>query len=107
MKFTAFASLLAAASAAPSKRETAATNPFQLMSLRSASPLHFGSLSAADGNIYVNYPKDQGAACDGDARNLVTFTLKDGSLYLYNSDAAKQQQIYVDRSGMGEFRSDR
>lgn len=107
MKFTALASLLAATgvSAMPAQLEARGdVEAFHLMSLRSASPIHFGSFSAVQSNIFINYPKgQQGATCNGDARGLATFSLKDGQLFLYSGDENNQQQVFVDRSGMGAF----
>lgn len=106
MKFSVVASLLAATgiSAAPAQQKAGKdVKAFHLMSLRSASPIHFGSFSAAESNIYINYPKGkQGATCKGDAEGLATFSLKDGGLFLYNKDTKQQQQVFVDRSGMGK-----
>ena len=106
MKYAAIASLLAVgASAAPTlETRSADVEAFHLMSLRSASPIHFGSFSAAESNIFINYPQgEQGATCDGKADNSATFSLKDGELFLYNKDSPRAQQVYVDRSGMGTF----
>ena len=105
MKYATIASLLAVGASAAPARETrsADVKAFHLMSLRSASPIHFGSFSAAESNIFINYPQgEQGATCDGKADNSATFSLKDGELFLYNKDSPRAQQVYVDRSGMGQ-----
>lgn len=106
MKFTALASLLAAGvSAAPAQHQARSdVKAFHLMSLRSASPIHFGSFSAVESNIFINYPQgEQAATCNGDAKGIATFSLKGGELFLYSGDANNQQQVFVDRSGMGKF----
>lgn len=107
MKFTVLASLLAATgvTAAPAQHQAGSdVKAFHLMSLRSASPIHFGSFSAAQSNIFINYPQgEQGATCDGDAQGIATFSLKGGELFLYSGDEKNQQQVFVDRSGMGKF----
>lgn len=115
MKFTLLTSLLATAASvsavpapAPELRaaETSSVcgvEPFNLMSLRSASPIHFGSFSAAKSSVFINLPKGkQAATCDGNPEGVATFFIKDGGLYLYHAGTGKKQQIYVDRSGMGE-----
>lgn len=97
MKFSAAIATLAAAGsalAAPSGPKA-----FDLMALRSASPIHFASFSAAESSLFLNL-QEQGAKCDGDNHNRATFYLKDGGLFLY-SKGGKHQQIFVDRSGMG------
>ncbi|RYP71126.1 hypothetical protein DL771_005060 [Monosporascus sp. 5C6A] len=73
---------------------------FTLMALRSASPVHFASVSAARSNLFLNLPQ-QNATCDGEDPGYATFALQDGSLYLYRRSATPQQ-IYADRSGMGQ-----
>ncbi|POR32154.1 Uncharacterized protein TPAR_07645 [Tolypocladium paradoxum] len=73
---------------------------FDLMALRSASPIHFAPFSAANSSIFLNL-KDQGAKCEGDNHNRATFYLEDGGLFLY-SKGGKRQQMFVDRSGMGQ-----
>lgn len=107
MKFTALTSLLAATavSAVPTPEQTAAdVKAFNLMSLRSASPIHFGSFSATKSSIFINLPAGkQGATCEGDPKGVATFSLKDGQLFLYDGRSTDPQQIFVDRSGMGKF----
>lgn len=51
-------------------------------------------------------PADQqGATCEGDGHGVAYFYIQDTGLYLYDGRTTKPQQIYVDRSGMGEFSS--
>ncbi|RYO76345.1 hypothetical protein DL762_009810 [Monosporascus cannonballus] len=70
------------------------------MALRSASPVHFASISASQSNLFLHLPK-QGASCDVEDPGYATFSLIDGGLFLYAASATPQQ-IYVDRSGMGQ-----
>lgn len=94
MKFTTMSLALAGtALAAPSKPQA-----FDIMALRSASPIHFASLSASKGSLFLNLPK-QDARCNGE-NNRATFYLQGSKLFLY-SEGDKAQQIFVDRSGMG------
>ncbi|KAH7024958.1 uncharacterized protein B0I36DRAFT_332294 [Microdochium trichocladiopsis] len=110
--FTA-ATLLTAASAGcvrPSSTSSAAPSgptgipangKFGIMALRSASPIHFASTSAEGSHLYLNAP-ETGAVCTGDNGGSAVFYLKDGGLYLYTTDGAPAQQMWVDRSGMGQ-----
>jgi hypothetical protein len=85
--------LVGAALAAPPQAQA-----FDIMALRSASPIHFAALSASRGSFFLNFPQ-QDAACDGE-NNRATLYLLGSKLFLY-SDGDKPQQVYVDRSGMG------
>ncbi|GAP83025.1 putative cell wall protein [Rosellinia necatrix] len=83
----------------------AAGDRFTLLSLRSASAVHFGQVSAALNSVFVNLPA-QNATCDDGAAptqpGYATFTLSEaGELYLYAASATPQQ-LYADRSGMGQ-----
>ena len=105
MKLAALTSLLAAASvSAVPTPSSSGIEVFNLMSLRSASPIHFGSFSAASSSIFINLPADQqGATCEGDGHGVAYFYLQDTGLFLYDGRTPKPQQIFVDRSGMGRF----
>lgn len=79
--------------------------PFYIMSLRSASPIHFAQFQAALNSIFLYLPS-QNATCDDGEKptdpNYATFALsEDGGLYLY-AQSATPQQLFVDRSGMGQ-----
>ncbi|KAL2755435.1 hypothetical protein ACRALDRAFT_1064444 [Sodiomyces alcalophilus JCM 7366] len=110
MHFKTIAALFAAAaSASPVRRSTCTedtgnTNfgPFGIMALRSASPIHFAQAGAAQNGLYLNLP-EQNATCTGDGPSPpgAIFTLVDGKLYLY-AEPEPYQQIFVDRSGMGQ-----
>lgn len=106
MKFTLLSTVLAAvASAAPAPAPAAPSpNAFGIMSLRSASPIHFGSVHAAKSGILINRKNGSEAKCPAgnDNAGYAIFYIKDGGLYLYgNGKKAQTQQLYVDRSGMG------
>ena len=109
MKFTLLTSVLAAASsvvAAPAPEPVSAVeglkNPFGLMTLRSASPIHFAGFSASKGSLQIALKKGkQAAKCDKYPEGVATFYTKNGGLYLYNKSTKNPQKVYVDRSGMG------
>jgi hypothetical protein len=103
---TILAALAAAAgstNAAPAPASAGAKPPvkFGIMSLRSASPIHFGQVSAAQSNLFINLPH-QHAVCKGAAQEGATFYIKDGELFLYTPGGKPAQKVYVDRSGMGQ-----
>ncbi|KJZ72834.1 hypothetical protein HIM_07778 [Hirsutella minnesotensis 3608] len=106
MKFSAaIASLAAAGSVLATPAPSAApSKPFGIMSLRSASPIHFGQVNAAQSNIFINYPS-QGAKCEikdqSKAPTTATFYIKDEVLYLYTG-RGPVQKVFADRSGMGQ-----
>ncbi|KAK4119724.1 hypothetical protein N657DRAFT_649874 [Parathielavia appendiculata] len=96
--------LAAVASAAPTGGSCPApTRKFGIMSLRSASPIHFAKVGASQNKLALNLPNNKlDAQCaDGNARPDAIFEIKDGELYLYG-EGDKVQQILVDRSGMGQ-----
>ncbi|KAL0943603.1 cell wall protein PhiA [Colletotrichum truncatum] len=110
---TALTTLVAAVSGLPAFGATNGTTngtapglpagaKFHLMALRSASPIHFSQLQAAKSSIFLQLPS-QGASCDQqNATEAATFTIgDDGGLYLYAASATPQQ-LYADRSGMGQ-----
>ena len=93
-----------AASAAPTNGScTAPTRKFGIMALRSASPIHFAEASASQNKLVLSLPEAKlDAQCaDGKARRDAIFYIKDGGLYLYG-EKGKEQQFFVDRSGMGK-----
>ncbi|WYZ38071.1 hypothetical protein EsH8_II_001577 [Colletotrichum jinshuiense] len=75
---------------------------FQLMALRSASPVHFSRFQAAKGSIFLQLP-NQNATCDEpEVNDAATFYLtRDGGLHLYAA-ADTPQQLYADLSSMGQ-----
>ncbi|CAM1511892.1 Fc.00g094050.m01.CDS01 [Cosmosporella sp. VM-42] len=98
IKSLLLAPLLAAsfASAAPSKEFTT----FEVLTLRSASDIHFTTFQAANSNIMLKLPHEK-ATCKSKSDNSATFKLWDGKLYLYH-EKTTPQQLFVDRSGMGQ-----
>lgn len=106
MKFTT--ATVAAASMALVSASPCGTNPdntkindgdvFRIMTIRSGSDIQYGSVQAANSGLLINAPK-QNASCSADV-NYASFTLSSGALYLNTENPP--QQIYVDRSGMGQ-----
>ncbi|KAF4304321.1 hypothetical protein GTA08_BOTSDO08120 [Botryosphaeria dothidea] len=80
----------------------AATNrTFGIMALRSASPIHFLSVVATQSGLQLG--KKQDAACDKPS-DYATFLLDNSTakLFLYDGPKSSYQQLYTDRSGMGQ-----
>lgn len=102
MKFTTAVSIFAAAGSAVAAPKPASYSKqaFRIMTLRTASPIHFGATQASKGNVYVNL-RDQGATCDKPTTEAY-YSLEYDSLYLYN-ESAQKQLVYVDRSITGMF----
>lgn len=73
---------------------------FEALALRSASPIHFNAVQASKSFLFLNRAK-QGASCDKQTDNHAVFELDKGELFLYKTDNPPQQ-LYVDRSGMGQ-----
>ncbi|KAI8949212.1 hypothetical protein F4801DRAFT_409140 [Xylaria longipes] len=91
--------------AGPSSTAIAPGDAFGIMALRSASPIHFAEVDAALNSIFLYLPS-QNATCDDGTKpttpDYATFYLsEDGGLYLYRTSATPQQ-LFVDRSGMGQ-----
>ncbi|TLD28604.1 hypothetical protein PspLS_04264 [Pyricularia sp. CBS 133598] len=110
MQFTVASvlSFLAATAAALPATTNSTTIPdgtkFNLLSLRSASPVHFAYFQAAHRGLLVKLP-EQGANCTGGSdisNNLATFYIKDKGLYLYGPEGGETQQLFTDLSGMGQ-----
>ncbi|KAL7897184.1 hypothetical protein HDV63DRAFT_380107 [Trichoderma sp. SZMC 28014] len=88
--------LVASAIAAPQK----APATFDVMALRSASPIHFAEVSAAKGGLFLNLPHPN-ATCDGKSSGHATLYIENEELVLYSCKGEKQK-VFVDRSGMGQ-----
>ncbi|KAI0403979.1 hypothetical protein F4802DRAFT_569259 [Xylaria palmicola] len=92
--------------AGPSSTAIVPGDKFGLMALRSASPIHFAQFGAAHNSIFLNLPAQNATCHEGDqptTADYATFTLgEDGSLYLYAEEGVPRQQLFVDRSGMGQ-----
>ncbi|CAG9986868.1 unnamed protein product [Clonostachys byssicola] len=109
MKTFAVASLAAAAAAMPGANEARETTNsditnFEILPLRSASDIHFARISAAKSSLFAKLP-EQDASClagvDGNQPAAFQINSEDKTLWLYASGNPRQQ-IYVDRSGMGQ-----
>ncbi|KAK3897241.1 hypothetical protein C8A05DRAFT_39214 [Staphylotrichum tortipilum] len=93
----------AAATAAPAGASCPApVRKFGIMSLRSASPVHFGQVSATQNKMVLNLPENKrDAVCtDGKTHENAVFYIRDGELFLYGKE--KTQEFFTDRSGMGQ-----
>ncbi|KAI1498288.1 cell wall protein PhiA [Biscogniauxia marginata] len=109
MQFTvaSLLALAAGASALPSvarqEGKIAPNTPFKLVAIRSGSDIQYSSFSAALGGILLSVPA-QNASCNDASRanDGATFTIDEqGAGWLY-SDSNPRQQLWVDRSGMGQ-----
>ncbi|KAF9888841.1 hypothetical protein FE257_008210 [Aspergillus nanangensis] len=84
---------------APGGGETAAET-FGVVSIHSGSAVQYAPFNAALSSIFAGL-SSQNASCARPDEQTATFYIKDGSLYLYDKSATPQQ-LYVDRSGMGQ-----
>ncbi|KAF1830554.1 hypothetical protein BDW02DRAFT_94887 [Decorospora gaudefroyi] len=108
MKFStaaAFCSALALTSAAPCGQTQADPeikdgDVFRLITIRSGSPIQYGTVSARNRGLIVNSESPQNATCTRDGVNEAYFKLDDGSLYLNTQET--ELKFFVDRSGMGQ-----
>ena len=107
MKFTT-AAIAAASAAVVAATPAGVTNAdkigpnqvFQIMTLRTGTPLQYGTVTANRRGLQVNNPS-QKAFCGPEPRDYAQFSLtEEGELYLYTANPP--QQMYVDRSGMGQ-----
>lgn len=89
--------LLSTTTAAPSAPKPKA---FDIMALRSASPIHFAQVSAAKSGLFLGLPA-QNATCKGESSGHATFEIVNEELVLYSCEGVKQK-VFVDRSGMGK-----
>ncbi|KAF5020045.1 hypothetical protein F66182_7926 [Fusarium sp. NRRL 66182] len=98
IKAILFAPLVAAGlvSAAPQK-----STRFEALALRSASPIHFAGLQAANGGLALRLPKQNANCGKRKGDNTAVFNLVGDELFLYRK-STPHQQIWVDRSGMGQ-----
>lgn len=106
MKLTTLTSFLVATAAAvpaPQVSVKPDLQAFNLMALRSASPIHFAQTSAARSKLLLRLPKEsQGATCNGADSGTATFSLRNGNLFFYKT-GSPPQQIFVDRSKYGMY----
>jgi hypothetical protein len=108
MQFTtAFLASAAAvtASALPQTTPIATGHGFGLITIRSGSAIQNSGVQAASSGLFVGL-KSQNASCDAES-NFATFYInEDKELHLWESSTSyRPQTIFVDRSGMGMFRS--
>ncbi|KAG6005467.1 hypothetical protein E4U21_007936 [Claviceps maximensis] len=73
---------------------------FDLTALRPSSPIQDFSVGASNRGLLLNLA-DQNATCKGENKRA-TFFLDGTKLLLYSDDGNTRQQIFVDRSGMGQ-----
>lgn len=98
------ASLVAFASAAPAcpaptpVPTTNTSTAFSLIAIRSGSDVQYKNVDAWKSSILLG--REQNASC-AVKNDYATFFLQDGGMYLY-AESATPQQLYVDRSGMGQ-----
>lgn len=90
---------LAAAAPAPQLPEANDAEYFGLLAIRSGNSVHLNSFNAAKSSIFAGLT-GQNATCDS-TQSTATFSIIDGGMYLYAASATPQQ-LYVDRSGMGQ-----
>ncbi|KAI2632911.1 hypothetical protein GGS21DRAFT_521884 [Xylaria nigripes] len=77
-------------------------DPFGVVAIRSGSEIHFSGLQAARNSIFLGLTSQNATCYDCSNPSYATFTLSnDGGLYLY-SEHGPSQQLFVDRSGMGQ-----
>ncbi|KAL3457159.1 hypothetical protein BJX64DRAFT_280830 [Aspergillus heterothallicus] len=79
--------------AAPSKPDT-----FGLVAIHSGEGVQYAGFNAALRSIFAGL-SSQNATCDGTDDGYASFYIKDGALFLYGPN---NQQVFVDRSGMGQ-----
>lgn len=94
---SALSFLLSSATAVP----TPVPATFNVMAIRSASPIHFAQVSAARSSLFLDLPLSN-ATCTGESSGHATFYIANEELVLYSSEG-EMQKIFVDRSGMGTF----
>ncbi|KAL5334004.1 hypothetical protein BJX70DRAFT_391777 [Aspergillus crustosus] len=79
----------------PSKPDT-----FGIVAIHSGDAVQYSGFNAALRSIFAGLPS-QNATCDGTDDGFATFYIKDEALYLYGPSETTQQ-LFVDRSGMGQ-----
>ncbi|KAK7912097.1 hypothetical protein PG985_014578 [Apiospora marii] len=94
---------IAASSAAAVSAQTPIGQTFGVLSIASGTALQYAGWSASSRGIFANGPA-QDASCDKGAKEeFATFHLNEaGELFLFNNGQNPPQQLFVDRSGMGQ-----
>ncbi|KAI9034840.1 uncharacterized protein KD926_005322 [Aspergillus affinis] len=105
MHFSRFfvVSAAAATGTAMPTSESSGTNTFDIIAIHSSSGVQnaaFNAVNAAKNSLFAGL-SDQGASCARPKEQSATFYIQDGALYLYDISATSQE-IYVDRSDMGQ-----
>ncbi|KAJ5156882.1 hypothetical protein N7492_009685 [Penicillium capsulatum] len=90
------ASLIAGATAAPATE----SKTFNVISIHSGSGVQNAGFNAAKSLFFAGL-SSQNASCARPKDQFATFYINDGALYLYDRSATPQE-IFVDRSGMGQ-----
>ncbi|KAF3388364.1 Cell wall protein phiA [Penicillium rolfsii] len=90
------ASLAATATALPAVE----SKPFNVIAIHSGSGVQYAAFNAAKSSIFAGLPS-QNASCARPEEQAATFYLNNGALYLYDQSATPQE-LFVDRSGMGQ-----
>lgn len=105
MKFTTAAIaatagvLVAASPCKPVSEKINDGDVFRVMTIRSGSDFQYASLQAANRGLIIG-ASAQNASCGPEPHEYAEFQLNNGSLYLYTANPP--QQMFVDRSGMGQ-----
>ncbi|KAJ5157917.1 uncharacterized protein N7482_009017 [Penicillium canariense] len=89
-------SLAATAAALPAIE----SNTFNVITIHSGSNVQYASFNAAKSSIFAGL-SSQNASCARPKEQIATFYLNNEALYLYD-ESATPQELYVDRSGMGQ-----
>ncbi|KAL4891450.1 hypothetical protein BDV59DRAFT_182683 [Aspergillus ambiguus] len=92
-------SAAASAIALPAPDSTS-SDTFGVVSIHSGSAVQYAPFNAALSSIFAGLPH-QNASCTRPEEQTATFYINEGALYLYDKSATPQE-IYVDRSGMGQ-----
>ncbi|KAG6069219.1 hypothetical protein E4U32_002354 [Claviceps aff. humidiphila group G2b] len=101
MKFSAAVSsifLAGSAIAVPTTIQTDKPQTFDVVAVKPSSPIEDFAMGAASRGLLLDLP-NQNATCEGE-NDQATFYIEGSKLFLYSDD--KPQQIFVDRSGMGQ-----
>ncbi|KAA8642778.1 hypothetical protein EYZ11_002924 [Aspergillus tanneri] len=97
-RFVVAASAAATAAATPVADSQA--NTFGVIAIHSGSGVQNAAFNAAKSSLFAGLP-NQNASCARPDEQFATFYIQDGSLFLYDASATPQE-IFVDRSGMGQ-----
>ncbi|KAG5996026.1 hypothetical protein E4U52_007412 [Claviceps spartinae] len=101
MKFSAAVSsifLAGSAVAVPTTVQTDKPQTFDVVAVKPSSPIEDFVVGAASRGLLLDLA-NQNATCEGE-NDQATFYIEGSKLFLYSDD--KPQQIFVDRSGMGQ-----